>query len=390
MTQQEEPDSATKPPTEETSPETKSQNPSAETTSAPLSKNALKRIRRQEEWEAGREERRKRRREKRIDRRLRRREEQKRVGVVVAGGDKNDDDDVADPVAGTDHHAEKQVTMPSTAERKKKQPQKTMPVAIVVDCDFESYMTDKEHISLASQLTRCYSANRQATCRAHLCMAGWRGKLRDRFRDVLGDQHRHWKGVAFVEGDYLVCADEARRRMTEHPPASPLDDGPLLQSGGSSAWVKDDDDDDDASAPPLDEAHADVVYLTSESPYTLQRLEPNTVYVVGGLVDRNREKGLCYRRARERGIRTARLPITQFMRMQSRRVLATNHVVEILLKWLECGDWGDAFLAVIPKRKGGSLIRDDDGQSSVRDEDDGHDEDCKKENLEEIKEENRG
>jgi tRNA (guanine9-N1)-methyltransferase len=30
-------------------------------------------------------------------------------------------------------------------------------------------------------------------------------------------------------------------------------------------------------------------------------------------------------------------------------------VHEIMLKWLECGDWGEAFMSVIPKRKGGQL-----------------------------------
>jgi len=43
------------------------------------------------------------------------------------------------------------------------------------------------------------------------------------------------------------------------------------------------------------------------------------------------------------------------MEMASRFVLATNHVNEIMLKWLECGDWGEAFVQVIPKRKGGKL-----------------------------------
>jgi len=41
--------------------------------------------------------------------------------------------------------------------------------------------------------------------------------------------------------------------------------------------------------------------------------------------------------------------------MNSRSVLATNHVSEIMLKWLELGDWGEAFIQVIPKRKGGKL-----------------------------------
>ena len=41
--------------------------------------------------------------------------------------------------------------------------------------------------------------------------------------------------------------------------------------------------------------------------------------------------------------------------MTSRFVLATNHVAEIMLRWLELGDWGKAFLQVVPKRKGGVL-----------------------------------
>ncbi|KAM4057926.1 tRNA (Guanine-1)-methyltransferase [Hirsutella rhossiliensis] len=338
---------------------------------APMSKNALKRLRRQQEWEDGKEDRRKRRREKRHDRRERQREER---ATLLAGG--------ADPAA-------------VVPRRKQQQAGVTLvPVALVVDCDFEAYMNDKELVSLANQATRCYSDNRNARYKAHLWMAGWAGKIRDRFRDVLGDQHQHWKGVGFVEGDFLACADEARQRMKERPGemVAPLQrsrrrdeaahngeekgvdgEGP---SGGSS-WIKDAPGDEPfplpGPEPVLNEAYRDVVYLTSESPYTLQRLEPHTSYVVGGLVDKNREKGLCYRRARERGIRTARLPIGQFMVLQSRQVLATNHVVEIMLKWLECEDWGQAFMAVIPKRKGGRLI-EDGGAAEGEDEDEAGDE----------------
>ena len=38
--------------------------------------------------------------------------------------------------------------------------------------------------------------------------------------------------------------------------------------------------------------------------------------------------------------------------MASRVVLTTNQVAEIMLKWLECRDWQEAFLKVIPARKG--------------------------------------
>jgi len=50
--------------------------------------------------------------------------------------------------------------------------------------------------------------------------------------------------------------------------------------------------------------------------------------------------------------------------------------VEIMLKWLECGNWGQAFLSVIPKRKGGRLIGSEAAGSEAtveENEDDGED-----------------
>lgn len=122
-----------------------------------------------------------------------------------------------------------------------------------------------------------------------------------------------------------------------------------------------------------------VVYLTSDSPHTLDRLSPYTSYIIGGIVDKNRHKGLCYKRACERGIPTAKLPIGEYMTMQSRSVLATNHVVEIMLKWLDTGDWGEAFLSVIPKRKEAKLrIQKEAAEEDGKDEENGEDEESEK------------
>lgn len=317
----------------------------------PMSKNALKRLRKQEEWEAGKDDRRKRRKEKRHERKTRVRSER---ATLIAQG--------VDPLE----------------LQKKKQPSTLTPVGIIVDCDFEEYMMDKERISLSSQVTRAYSDNKQARYRSHLWVAGFNKGIAKRFHEVLGDHHKSWKGIWFDEGDFISCAAKIR----EHMSATDGSGGEMIESLQRSldeapAWTRDENDPFPIPGPepPLDEANKDVVYLSSDSPYTLERLEPNTCYVVGGLVDKNREKGLCYRHAREKGIRTARLPIGQFMVMQSRQVLATNHVVEIMLKWLECGDWGQAFLSVIPKRKGGRLRGEDagDGEGGEEGEDDNDD-----------------
>lgn len=297
----------------------------------PLSKNALKRIRKQKKWEDAIEDRRQKRRDKRIDRRARHRSE--REALIASGVD------------------------PATFITQK-DPAVLVPVTLLFDCDFEQYMTDKERTSLSSQVTRSYSDNRQAKYKSHLWISAFNGKLQERFEGPLRSVHKAWKGVSFHDGSWLEAAAMAREAMTGEKAGEMI---PALQHG-PVAWTKDEIDPIPMGEPepPLSEEFKDVVYLSSDSPYTLERLEPNTSYVIGGLVDKNREKGLCYRRAREAGIRTAKLPIGQFMVMQSRTVLATNHVVEIMLKWLEFEDWGKAFMSVIPKRKGGRLIGEED------------------------------
>jgi tRNA (guanine9-N1)-methyltransferase len=121
----------------------------------------------------------------------------------------------------------------------------------------------------------------------------------------------------------------------------------------------------------------EIIYLSSESDNVLTHLKPNSTYIIGGLVDKNRHKGICHKRAVARGIKTAKLPIKEYLEMRDRQVLVTNHVLEILLKWMEFGDWGKAFMEVMPKRKGGKLREDggDDEASEVGGEEDGEKQD---------------
>lgn len=99
----------------------------------------------------------------------------------------------------------------------------------------------------------------------------------------------------------------------------------------------------------------ELVYLSSDSEETLTEIKPYSTYIIGGLVDRNQHKGVCHQRATEMGIRTAKLPIGDYIQMASRTVLATNHVVEIMVRWLQLRDWGEAFMQTLPARKGGTL-----------------------------------
>lgn len=68
-----------------------------------------------------------------------------------------------------------------------------------------------------------------------------------------------------------------------------------------------------------------IVYLTAESDNVLQTLEEGTCYVIGGLVDHNQHKGVCHNRAVAAGVRTARLPLSEYVDMKTRTVLTIIH-----------------------------------------------------------------
>ncbi|KAF3763816.1 hypothetical protein M406DRAFT_279938 [Cryphonectria parasitica EP155] len=230
-------------------------------------------------------------------------------------------------------------------------------------------MHENELVSLASQITRSYSMNKTGLYQGHLLVSSWGGKLSERFNTVLKGTHLNWKGVSFVEGDFVEAGKVAWGIMNgptagKACPALGGEEMTSVEETGEKSAVEVDDQAITEPQVATEFSIDSVVYLSADSPFTLDKLEPNTSYVVGGLVDRNREKNLCQRRAEEKGIRTAKLPIGEYMQMASRRVLATNHVVEIMSQWLETGDWAKAFMEVIPKRKGGQLKtaeEDDDG-----------------------------
>ena len=102
-------------------------------------------------------------------------------------------------------------------------------------------------------------------------------------------------------------------------------------------------------------APEETVYLTSDSPNDLEALDPAKVYIIGGLVDHNSQKGLTLANAEARGLAHARFPIKRYYEMPSRTTLAVSHVYEIMLHWVNSRDWAAAFEAVIPKRKGGKV-----------------------------------
>lgn len=355
----------------------------------PLSKNAFKRLKRKQEFELKRADIKRRKKEKKKAQKARRRE-QLQAEMAAAEAQGLDRSEVL-----------------AKFQQRSPMPGVSLPIALVLDCDFESCMTEREQTSLSSQLMRLVGINRRSPYRfSGLYFGGWKGSLRHRFETVLGGNHLRWKGARFLEEDFVAAAQMAKKDLTaaaaadaEAPGANEggsskkkvvtlppfLFDPPPLDGRDSVADLPETTDSrpsasQETSDPPApqqqrkqqseveEDSDPSIIYLTSDSPNTIVRLRPNTAYVVGALVDKNREKGLCYRRAREKGIATGRLPISEYMDLRARHVLTTNQVAEILLRWMQCGDWATAFLEVIPPRKGGKLREEEDGKGDGAEE----------------------
>uniref|UniRef100_H3CHL4 tRNA methyltransferase 10 homolog A n=1 Tax=Tetraodon nigroviridis TaxID=99883 RepID=H3CHL4_TETNG len=179
---------------------------------------------------------------------------------------------------------------------------------LVVDCSFDDLMLMKDVRKLHKQIQRCYAINRRAAHPVQFYVTSLGGQLKQSM-DEKDKGWVNWKDMSFRAEHYsqLVAKEE-------------------------------------------------LVYLTSDSPNLLQQLDLHKVYVIGGLVDHNHHKGLTFQRAEEGGIQHAQLPLSTFVRMNSRKVLAVNHVFEIILEYLEKGSWEEAFFSILPQRKGAVAV----------------------------------
>lgn len=174
---------------------------------------------------------------------------------------------------------------------------------IVIDLEFGHLMNPTEVNSLVQQIMYCYAVNGRCSSPGHLWLTGCEGKI---------DSH-------------------------------------LKRLPGFNKWIIEKESRSYIEA--LKDQKENLVYLTADAETILEDLDPKKLYIIGGLVDRNRWKGITMKKAQEQGIQTAKLPIGNYLKMSSSQVLTVNQVVEILLKFLELRDWKTAFFQVIPQRK---------------------------------------
>ncbi|KAL9554848.1 hypothetical protein PS6_003175 [Mucor atramentarius] len=170
-------------------------------------------------------------------------------------------------------------------------------VGVILDCSFSSYMNDKEISSMRQQIVRCYSANVRAEKESmQMALTSLDEPLKKQL-DAKAPSWENWKNFQVTSEPYL---DKFNKE--------------------------------------------DLIYLSADSENVAHELEEGKTYIIGGI-------NLCNDKAASQGIKTAQLPIGDYIRLASRKVLTVNQVVEIMVKWLDCRDWEKAFMEIIPERK---------------------------------------
>ncbi|KAK1232103.1 tRNA (guanine(9)-N(1))-methyltransferase [Marasmius sp. AFHP31] len=200
---------------------------------------------------------------------------------------------------------------------------------VVVDLGFDEKMSEKEVSSLTSQLAYTYSGNRNASFPFELIYTSLSGRTHERLEAMNDAAYKRWSHTEWWNEGYEKLWTEAT----------------LSEDGSQTSNIK-----------------GKVVYLTADSDEELAELKADEIYIIGGIVDRNRYKALCLNKAKEAGVRTARLPIGRYISsLPTRKVLTVNQVFEIMLKWVETKSWEEAFYSIIPKRKFQGKGKDDVG-----------------------------
>ncbi|KAF6149132.1 hypothetical protein GIB67_025988 [Kingdonia uniflora] len=92
----------------------------------------------------------------------------------------------------------------------------------------------------------------------------------------------------------------------------------LQRLPGFNRWIIEKESDSNIEA--LQDEKERLVYLTADSEIVLEELDPKSIYIIGGLVDRNRWKWITMKKAIDQVIKTVKLPIGSFLKMSSSQI----------------------------------------------------------------------
>jgi tRNA (guanine9-N1)-methyltransferase len=259
--------------------------------------------------------------------------------------------------------------------------------------NFEKVMREREIASLAQQIRYCYSYNKRSPNPVLTAVTGLSKKSSNTNTNINTD-HNLTTVRAVLERESGF--GEWNRRLFDCNEQSLEDYYGLVNDNkdnkNKNIEGKEDINNEDSSDENKEDKEVRVsllsksnkkkiVYLTSDSTTTLDTLSDDTIYVIGGIVDRNRLKYATINRAeKELNVSTAKLPLTEYLTSTTpistttkskneeiRNVpLTVNHVFDIMLKYKQYNnDWERAFQDVLPSRKDKDVVVKNDLDAGV-------------------------
>jgi len=221
----------------------------------------------------------------------------------------------------------------------------------MIDCGFEKYMNDKDIISLTRQITDCYSINRKSEKPFNLIVYDVGEKL---IQNLTKNNCEKWIGFTYIEqGRFRNLTDYLKQEFKNI--TKNINNDEAKENSDCNLGLNSDKFDIKNEIYYNEDKileNENIIYLTGDSENEINNLENDKIYIIGGLVDRNKLKLITHNKANELGISHARLPIGDFLNLKTSKILATNHVFGILSYFInKNNDWKESFTSIIPKRK---------------------------------------
>ena len=222
-------------------------------------------------------------------------------------------------------------------------------IKIIIDCGFEKFMNDKDIISINRQITSCYSYNKKTEKPLNFILYDVGEKLKF---NLLKNNCQKWLGFKFIEeGKFKNIKDFIYNEFPEFKIDKNFNSN-KINKNFESEEILSDNRVDDSEVEKVKNINENIIYLTGDSSNEIVDLDKDKIYIIGGLVDRNKLKYITLNKANELNISHAKLPIRDFVNLKTSKILATNHVFEILSYFVNVkNDWKESFTSIIPKRK---------------------------------------
>ena len=278
----------------------------------PISKNQLKKLKKQEEWKKKMEKIKQHKKEKKKEKKKLKREERERQERL--------NPKVNQEINEIKNKEKQNIPFKTKKELKEEFKQKCKNgIRVIIDCDFEHLMNEQGNKSMVRQIVDLYGINKVSSNPFRVILYGVGKQIKEGLEK---SNYKNWIGIEiYFKEDYPSFDEFIKENLYKNDKRNNED-------------IK-----------------KNIYYLSADSENNIENIDNNYTYIIGGIVDRNKYKGLSLNKAKELGINHGKFPIGEYLKLQSSQVLTTNHTFHILNEFSIKHDWKEAFVSIIPKRK---------------------------------------